>query len=150
MHLNTLRGPKRGLKRLIYELPNVPRLNPRSTKTHVNLAGGQVVRLCGAEGIDVDAVRLVALGGGFGFTQFLAHVAREVFIRCNIVVCAWYAEDNALQFGGYFVLTFAAKFRHIWQFHASLFIHGNRQRFNLCLRVLDRSVRLDSALGEHI
>ena len=36
VHLDALRRPKRGLKRLADELPDVPRLNPRRTEPHVN------------------------------------------------------------------------------------------------------------------
>ena len=150
VYLNILRRPKCGLERLVYELPDVLRLYPRCAEADVYLAGGQLLRLGSAEGIDIDAVRLVGLGNAFSLEELLAHVAGEVFVGGDVLVLARYAEDDAGQLRGYIVLAFAAEPGHIWQVHVSTLVHGDGESLSSGVRMLDRAVRLYRAAREHV
>ena len=151
VYLNILRRPKGRPEGLVYELLDVLRFYPRRAEAHVYLAGGQLLRLGSAEGIDIDAVRdWSASAGAFGLAQLLPHVAGEVFVGCDIPVLARYAEDDAGQFSGDSSFIFAAELRHIRQVHASTLVHGDGESLSSGVRMFDRAVRLDGAPGEHI
>ena len=66
------------------------------------------------------------------------------------MVCAGNAEDNAGQLGGNRGFVLAAEPGHVWQIHVRTLVHGHSQRLNRSLSVLNRAVRLDGTLGEHV
>ena len=150
MYLNILRRPKGRPEGFVYELLDVLWLYPRRAEADVYLAGVKLLRLCGAQGIDIDAVRLVGLGSAFGLAQLLAHVAGEIFVGCDVLVLARYAEDDAGKLSGDSSFIPAAEFGHVGQVHASTFVHGDGESLSSGVRMFDRAVGLYGASREHI
>ena len=127
----------RRLQKLIDELTDILRVNPRRAEAHVNLRGVQWNGLRGFKGLDVLLIFGVRGGVILSDKQLLTHVAGKILVCCLIDRLAIlvpqrdtfnvrYAENLSFKLFDKFLLRPARQGHHVVHINAGFFRHGKQ------------------------
>ena len=140
----------RSVQRLVHELLDVLRGNPRRAEAHFNLAGFQVFRLRFGQRVHIGLICRVLLRRPLCLSQLPAHISRKVLIGADIAVRAGDAEDNAAQVSDDFIFRLAGELGHVGQVYSGFLTDGYGEGFFGGVHMRNRRMLFNRPLGENI
>ena len=163
--LNLIPQIYRGLESLVHELLDIHLIQPCRAQAYLDLAGLQVLGLCGSQRGYVLVKEMVLFRRSLRGAEFLPHVAGEVFVSglpalVPMLTAVLPIEgtgpgvlvDDAVQVlhDLRYLLAAAHERRHEAQVHMSLFADADGQGLAGSVHSFNTALLLDGAFGEHI
>ncbi len=109
------------------ELLHVLRWQPGCTQAHVNLGGGQILRLDGFQRLDVFMETRVGDAGGIGGNQLFADIPRKILVVGFPLFGLRVKKNQPLQIRQKVLGRTGQQAAHVFQIHATFFIQRNQQ-----------------------
>ena len=156
-HLNAATEIVRGFKGFLYELLDIPCINPGSSQTHINFRRIQVFGLCLFQCFYIGAVLLTGLYCHLCLTELFTDIAGEILVGSHITGSAALrqrfgnTEDHATQIrcdlGG---VLCTHKLCHERQVHLTTLTNADCQSLRRSIHAGYSAFRANGTLGEHI
>ncbi len=120
---------RRNAEQSVDEILHVRRRQPGCSKAHVNLGGGQILRLHRFQRLDIFMETDIGNTGRVRRNQLFADIAGEILVFGFPLFALRVEKNHSPQIRQKLPDRFAEQTGHVFQIHPALFIQRNQQRF---------------------